>query len=141
MRETPGVVIKSRFKVPGTNKKSRRYTTYLDYINRPDAKDSREQFEKYHDYMEDETKSSGLFIREEDHLDEKKRRAVLDLFKHAQENGSILWQDVILLDNAWLSETGVLHEYLVDEKRMIQATRNAIEAMIQREKMIHAYWT
>ena len=140
MRETPGVVIKSKFKVPGTKKKSRRYTTYLDYINRPDAKDSREQFETYHDYMEDEMKSSGLFTREDDRLDDQKRRAVRDIFKNAQENGSILWQDVISFDNAWLRETGVLHEDLVDEKRLIQATRNAVEAMLQKEKMVHAYW-
>ncbi|MBN7453257.1 hypothetical protein I3U53_24765, partial [Mycobacteroides abscessus subsp. abscessus] len=76
MRETPGVVIKSKFKVPSKKKKSRRYTTYLDYINRPDAKDSPDQFETYHDYMEDETKSSGLFTREDDRLDQEKRRTV-----------------------------------------------------------------
>lgn len=141
MRETPGVVIKSKFKVPGTKKKSRRYTTYLDYINRPDAKDSREQFETYHDYMEDEMKSSGLFTREDDRLNDDKRRDVRDIFKHAQANGSILWQDVISFDNAWLRETGVLHDDLVAEKRLIQATRNAVEAMLQKEKMVHAYWT
>lgn len=141
MRETPGVVIKSKFKVPSTKKKSRRYTTYLDYINRPDAKDSREQFETYHDYMEDETKSSGLFTREEDRLDDEKRRAVRDIFKQAQENGSILWQDVISFDNTWLRETGVLHDDLVDAKRLIQATRNAVDSMLQKEKMVHAYWT
>ncbi len=141
MRETPGVVIKSKFKVPGTKKKSRRYTTYLDYINRPDAKDSREQFETYHDYMEDETKSSGLFTREDDRLNDQKRCAVRDIFKHAQEKGSILWQDVISFDNAWLRETGVLHDELVDEKRLIQATRNAVDSMLQKEKMVYAYWT
>ncbi|QUE87953.1 MobP2 family relaxase [Exiguobacterium alkaliphilum] len=122
-------------------KKSRRYTTYLDYINRPDAKDSREQFETYHDYMEDETKSSGLFTREEDRLDDEKRRAVRDIFKQAQENGSILWQDVISFDNTWLRETGVLHDDLVDAKRLIQATRNAVDSMLQKEQMVHAYWT
>lgn len=141
MRETPGVVIKSKFKVPGLIKKSRRYTTYLDYINRPDAKDSREQFETYHDYMEDGMKSSGLFTREDDRLNDEKRRAVRDIFKHAQENGSILWQDVISFDNAWLREIGVLHDDLVDEKRLIQATRNAVDSMLQKEKMVHAYWT
>ena len=139
MRETPGV--ESKFKVPDTKKKSRRYTTYLDYINRPDAKDSREQFETYHDYMEDETKSSGLFTREDDRLNDEKRRAVRDIFKQAQEKGSILWQDVISFDNTWLRETGVLHDDLVDEKQLIQATRNAVEAMLQKEKMVHAYWT
>ena len=141
MRETPSVIIKSKFKMPGLIKKSRRYTTYLDYINRPDAKDSREQFETYHDYMEDGMKSSGLFTRENDRLNDEKRRAVRDIFKHAQENRSILWQDVISFDNAWLWEIGVLHDDLVDEKRLIQATRNAVEAMLQKEKMVHAYWT
>jgi len=141
MRETPGVVIKSKFKVPGTKKKSRRYTTYLDYINRPDAKDSHEQFETYHDYMEDETKSSGLFTREDDRLNDQKRRVVRNIFKQAQENGSILWQDVISFDNTWLRETDVLHDDLVDEKRLIQATRNAVDSMLQKEKMAHAYWT
>lgn len=119
MRNTPGVVIKLKFKIPSTKKKSRRYTTYLDYINRLDAKNSREQFETYHDYMENEMKSSGLFTREDDRLNDDKRRTVRDIFKHAQENESILWQDIISFDNAWLREIGVLHDDLVNEKRLI----------------------
>ncbi|WP_312452191.1 relaxase MobL [Exiguobacterium sp.] len=68
MSNIPGVIIKSKFKLPQATRRARRYTTYLSYIDRPETKARSHQFENYHDYMEDELKSSGLFTATQDRL-------------------------------------------------------------------------
>lgn len=141
MSNIPGVIIKSKFKLPQVARRARRYTTYLSYIDRPETKARSHQFENYHDYMEDELKSSGLFTATQDRLNAREREQLRDIFRRAQENGSILWQDVISFDEAWLQEVGVKENRYIDEQRLMQATRNAIALMIEKEQMLHATWT
>ncbi|WP_035399428.1 MobP2 family relaxase [Exiguobacterium sp. OS-77] len=141
MSNVPGVIIKSKFKLPQATRRARRYTTYLSYIDRPETKARSHQFENYHDYMEDELKSSGLFTATQDRLNATEREQLRDIFRRAQENGSILWQDVISFDGAWLQEVGVKENRYIDEQRLMQATRNATALMIEREQMLHATWT
>ena len=141
MSNIPGVIIKSKFKLPQATRRSRRYTTYLSYIDRPETKARSHQFENYHDYMGDELKSSGLFTAMHDRLNANEREQLRDIFRRAQENGSILWQDVISFDEAWLQEVGVKENRFIDEQRLMQATRNATALMIEREQMPHATWT
>lgn len=141
MSNIPGVIIKSKFKLPQANRRARRYTTYLSYIDRPETKAQSHQFENYHDYMEDELKSSGLFTATQDRLNAREREQLRDIFRRAQKNGSILWQDVISFDEAWLQEVGVKENRYIDEQRLMQATRNATALMIEREQMLHATWT
>ena len=125
MSKVPGVIIKSKFKLPQATRRARRYTTYLNYIDRPETKARSHQFENYHDYMEDELKSSGLFTATQDRLSATEREQLREVFRRAQENGSILWQDVISFDEAWLQEVGVKENRYIDEQRLMQATRNA----------------
>ncbi|MDW2886726.1 MobP2 family relaxase [Exiguobacterium artemiae] len=141
MSNIPGVIIKSKFKLPQATRRARRYTTYLSYIDRPETKARSQQFENYHDYMEDELKSSGLFTATQDRLSATEREQLREIFRRAQENGSILWQDVISFDEAWLQEVGVKENRYIDEQRLMQATRNAITLMIEKEQMLHAIWT
>ena len=141
MSNIPGVIIKSKFKLPQATRRSRRYTTYLSYIDRPETKARSRQFENYHDYMENELKSSGLFTATHDRLNANEREQLRDIFRRAQENGSILWQDVISFDEAWLQEVGVKENRFIDEQRLMQATRNATSLMIEKEQMLHATWT
>ncbi|EZP58335.1 MobP2 family relaxase [Exiguobacterium sp. RIT341] len=141
MSNIPGVIIKSKFKLPQATRRSHRYTTYLSYIDRPETKARSFQFENYHDYMEDELKSSGLFTATQDRLNANEREQLRDIFRRAQENGSILWQDVISFDEAWLQEVGVKENRYIDEQRLMQATRNATALMIEKEQMLHATWT
>ena len=141
MTNVPGVIIKSKFKLPQATRRARRYTTYLSYIDRPDTKARAQQFENYNDYMEDELKSSGLFTTTQDRLSATEREQLREVFRRAQDNGSILWQDVISFDEVWLQEVGVKENRYVDEKRLIQATRNATTLMIEKEQMRHATWT
>ncbi|KNH32471.1 MobP2 family relaxase [Exiguobacterium acetylicum] len=141
MSNIPGVIIKSKFKLPQATQRARRYTTYLSYIDRPETKARSHQFENYHDYMEDELKSSGLFTATQNRLNAKEREQLRNIFRRAQENGSILWQDVISFDEAWLQEVGVKENRYIDEQRLMQATRNATALMIEKEQMLHAEWT
>ena len=141
MTKVPGVIIKSKFKLPQSTRRARRYTTYLSYIDRPETKARSHQFENYHDYMEDELKSSGLFTATKDRLSATEREQLREVFRRAQENGSILWQDVISFDEAWLQEVGVKENRYIDEQRLMQATRNATALMIEKEQMLHATWT
>lgn len=141
MNNVPGVIIKSKFKLPQATRRSRRYTTYLSYIDRTETKARSHQFENYHDYMEDELKSSGLFTATQDRLNATEREQLREVFRRAQENGSILWQDVISFDEAWLQEVGVKENRYIDEQRLMQATRNATTLMIDKEQMLHATWT
>ncbi|WP_214721972.1 MobP2 family relaxase [Exiguobacterium sp. s192] len=141
MTNVTGVIIKSKFKLPQATRRVRRYTTYLNYIDRPETKARLHQFENYHDYMEDELKSSGLFTATQDRLNTTEREQLRDVFRRAQENGSILWQDVISFDEAWLQEVGVKENRYIDEQRLMQATRNATALMIEKEQMLHATWT
>ncbi|WP_288405154.1 MobP2 family relaxase, partial [uncultured Deinococcus sp.] len=91
--------------------------------------------------MEDELKSSGLFTATQDRLNATEREQLRDIFRRAQESGSILWQDVISFDEAWLQEVGVKENRYINEQRLMQATRNATALMIEREQMLHATWT
>jgi len=141
MTKVPGVIIKSKFKLPQASRRARRYTTYLSYIDRPETKARSHQFENYHDYMEDELKSSGLFTATQDRLNATEREQLREVFRRAQENGSILWQDVISFDEAWLQEVGIKENRYIDEQRLMQATRNATALMIEKEQMLHATWT
>ncbi len=141
MTKVPGVIIKSKFKLPQSTRRARRYTTYLSYIDRPETKARSQQFENYHDYMEDELKSSGLFTATQDRLSATEREQLREVFRRAQENGSILWQDVISFDEAWLQEVGIKENRYIDEQRLMQATRNATALMIEKEQMSHATWT
>ena len=140
MTNVPGVIIKSKFKLPQATRRARRYTTYLNYIDRPETKARSHQFENYHDYMEDELKSSGLFTATQDRLSAKEREQLREVFRRAQENGSILWQDVISFDETWLQQVGVKESCYIDEQRLMQATRNATTLMIDKEQMLHATW-
>jgi len=125
MTKVPGVIIKSKFKLPQANRRARRYTTYLSYIDRPETKARSHQFENYHDYMEDELKSSGLFTATQDRLNATEREQLRDIFRRAQENGSILWQDVISFNESWLQEVGVKENRYIDEQQMLHATWTA----------------
>lgn len=141
MTKVPGVIIKSKFKLPQATRRAHRYTTYLNYIDRPETKARSHQFENYHDYMEDELKSSGLFTATQDRLSATEREQLREVFRRAQENGSILWQDVISFDETWLQEVGVKENHYIDEQSLMQATRNATNLMIEKEQMLHATWT
>lgn len=142
---TPAIVIKSKFVTPSQREKSGNYQEFLNYMDRKDThahENELLEYETYQDYMANDEKSTGLFSSVSDSLNEKEKEYMKDLFAHCQNKGSILWQDVISFDNEWLKENQIIDGTHVDEKRLKQATRNGINAMLKKEGLSEsAVWT
>lgn len=151
MLMTPGIVLKSKFVMPGTSE----YKQYVNYINRDEAKyncklelneknDSFSLYYSYMDYMGDEEKQGMLFTQTDDLLSPADKKAIQQQFNKAQVNGSPLWQDVISFDNEWLVNNGLLnkdHKNL-DEIKIKSVVREAMAEMLERENMKDtAVWT
>src|SRR5699024_1976987 len=60
-----------------------------------------------------------------------------DLYQQAQENNSIMWQDVISFDNDWLADQGIYNhkDRTLDENKIKEATRRAMNEMAKKENM------
>src|SRR5699024_2536488 len=88
----------------------------------------------YNDYMGDQKKSTSLFTKDDDNVDDEKKEKIKRAFKVAQFRGSILWQDVVSFDNKWLAENGIYDPKtkVVDEKRLKDITRVSMEEMLRR---------
>lgn len=142
---TPAIVIKSKFVTPSQREKSGNYQEFLNYMDRKDThahENELLEYETYQDYMANDEKSTGLFTSVSDSLNEKEKEYMKDLFADCQNKGSILWQDVISFDNEWLKENQIIDGTHVDEKRLKQATRNGINAMLKKEGLSEsAVWT
>ncbi|MBS4203654.1 MobP2 family relaxase [Lederbergia citrea] len=131
---TPGVVLKSKFVMPG----SAEYKKYVDYIDR-DTKQLNDfrVFHSYMDYMEDDEKQGSLFTNEADQLDENTKLKLKDAFTKAEQNGSPLWQDVISFDNAWLEKKGIFISKTgeLDDAKIKNVVREAMHVMLDAEQM------
>lgn len=143
MNSSPAVIIKTRFVTSGEAKKGKSsFKNYLNYMDRAEASSEKSNFENYQDYMSNEEKSTGLFTAEKDELSSEEKNKYKEIFRRSQEKGSILWQDVISFDNEWLKENGILKENFIDEKKLQQVTRSAVNEMLKKEELIDsAVWT
>lgn len=131
----PAVVIKSKFITPSNDSKYKDYLNYMDRKNTHSFENDLENYKDYQDYMSNEEKSTGIFTLDKDSLTEDEKNELKNLFKVSQENKSNLWQDVISFDNDWLRECGILQDDFIDEKKLKQATRNAMTEMLKKEGM------
>ncbi|MCW1929576.1 MobP2 family relaxase [Bhargavaea beijingensis] len=141
MSNSPAVVIKSKFQAGSSGGSS--FNNYLEYIDRAETKTKDNGYESYQDYMSNEEKTTGIFTNAKDILSDDEKKAYKEVFKTAQENGSVLWQDVISFDNEWLKEMGVLYEGGgIDEKKLKEATRSSVNEMLKSEQLLDsAVWT
>ncbi|MBT2258345.1 MobP2 family relaxase [Priestia megaterium] len=134
---TPGVVLKTKFAT--SNLKA--YQEYVDYVDREDAKKEYGAHEKlftlYQDYLANPDKTSSLFTDQSDGLNEEEKKNLKQVFETAQANNSIMWQDVITFHNPWLEEQGLYdsRRHTVDEKKVMDITRQAVNDMLKREKL------
>lgn len=131
----PAVVIKSKFITSSNHSKFKDYLNYIDRKNTHSFENDLKNYQDYQDYMSNNEKSTGLFTLDKDSLTEDEKIQLKDTFKKSQENKSILWQDVISFDNEWLRECGILKNDFLDEKKLKQATRNAMTEMLKKEGM------
>lgn len=115
---------------------------YIDKKNTHAFENNLDSFENYQNYMGNNQKTTGIFTMKKDALTRKEKSQVKAIFQNSQEQNSILWQDVISFDNEWLKEVGVLSDGFVDEKKIKQATRNAMSEMLKKEGMEDsAFWS
>ncbi|MBU3574169.1 hypothetical protein IUK39_29455 [Priestia aryabhattai] len=134
---TPGVVLKTKFAT--SNLKA--FQNYVDYVDREDSKKEYGAHEKlftlYQDYLANPDKTSSLFTDQSDGLNEEEKKNLKQVFETAQANNSIMWQDVITFHNPWLEDQGLYdsRRHTVDEKKVMDITRQAVNDMLKREKL------
>ncbi|PEU54125.1 hypothetical protein CN395_25850 [Priestia megaterium] len=133
----PGVVLKTKF-ITASHKA---FQEYVDYVDREEAKRELGAHEKlfslYQDYMDNPNKTSSLFTQHSDRLTGEQKEELKKGFEEAQRNNSIMWQDVITFHNPWLEEQGLYDSrtHTVDEKKLMQITRQSMNKMLEREKL------
>ncbi|MBO1139840.1 hypothetical protein FQS87_08015 [Enterococcus avium] len=130
---------------------NQKFQKYINYIDRDEATRSKEfhqynilQSDGYNHYMEDPEKSSGLFTANKDHLTKEERQAVKNLFRKAQSNDSLMWQDVVSFDTNWLTEVGLYDPKndRLNEAKIMNAIRVAMNEQLNAEKLKNsAVWT
>ncbi|KMY52504.1 hypothetical protein AC623_20390 [Bacillus sp. FJAT-27231] len=133
----PGVVLKTRFVTPEQSD----FKNYVDYVDRDEAKKefqaNNKLFSLYQDYMDNPDKTSSLFTEKTNRLSSDDKKQLKRLFKTAQENESIMWQDVISFDNKWLEEQGLYDSktHTIDENKLMDVTRAAMKEMMKKERL------
>lgn len=124
---------------------SEKFSSYIDYIDRDEAVRNYklEEYSLFNDYMGNPKKCGNLFTSDKDYLTEDERKELKRCFSIAQENGSIMWQDVFSFDNEWLEQQGMYDRRTgaLDEKRIMEAVRNAMAEIIGREKVDSLIWS
>lgn len=132
---SPSVVHISRF-VVSTNKA---FKSYIDYLDRKEAirNDAFNRYSLYNDYMGNPVKTTGLFTNDKSVLSEDEKEKIKKLFVEAQENGSIMWQDVFSFDNKWLEEQGLYHSKSksLDEEKLKHAVRESMSELFEKDNL------
>lgn len=152
---SPGVVVVTTFCKP--NQKF--FSGFISYMDRPEAVrrkhiEEYDIFAGYMDYMGNPYKSlgmdferpekiSGLFTARQDTLSKDEIQGLKKVYTDAQNNGSLMWQTVLSFNNDWLAQMGVYDSTLrvLDEKRMWNVVRNAINKMLEKEGLQNGVWS
>lgn len=136
-----GVVVVTKFCRAGSGK----FQSYINYIDRKEAArtENSSKYNLYQDYMGNPEKTSGIFTADNNNLSLQEKQALKELFEIAQENGSLMWQTVISFDNRWLEQNGLYRseENILDEDRLKEVSRGAVEKMLKAEGLENAVWS
>lgn len=131
-----GVVIVSKF----LTSSSKKFNSYIDYIGREEAirNEKFSRYSLYEDYMGNPNKTTGLFNNDSDLMNENEKINAQKLFKKAQKNNSIMWQDVFSFDNDWLKEQGLYNPITkeLDEVKIKDSVRKSINYSLGKKDMI-----
>ena len=134
-KKSVGVVVISKFLI-SSNKKFKKYINYMgrdeairnEYFNR---------YSIYEDYMGNPEKTTGLFDSSSNCMSKEEKEYAQKLFEQAQQNGSVMWQDVFSFDNKWLEEQGIYDPITgsLDENKIKNAVRKAIDYSLEKKDM------
>jgi len=124
---------------------SEKFSSYINYIDREEAVRNYklDEYSLFNDYMGNPKKCGNLFTSDRDFLSEDESKKLKRCFSIAQENGSFMWQDVFSFDNEWLEKHGMYDRRTgaLDEKRLMEAVRNSMTEMIERENFDSLIWS
>ncbi|MDB2104841.1 MULTISPECIES: MobP2 family relaxase [Clostridium] len=124
---------------------SEKFSSYINYIDREEAVRNYkiEDYSLFNDYMGNPKKCGNLFTSDKDFLNEDERKELKRCFSIAQENKSFMWQDVFSFDNEWLEKQGLYDRRTgaLDEKRIMEAVRNSMSELIEKEKFNSLIWS
>ena len=124
---------------------SEKFSSYINYIDREEAVRNYklDEYSLFNDYMGNPKKCGNLFTSDRDFLSEDESKKLKRCFSIAQENGSFMWQDVFSFDNEWLEKHGMYDRRTgaLDEKRLMEAVRNSMAEMIERENFDSLIWS
>lgn len=136
-----GVTLMQDFCRPSSDK----FKGYIDYLDRDEAQRNNaiQTFNLFNDYMGNPEKSTGLFTDDKDALTYQEKRALKAVFETAQDNESVMWQTVISFDNRWLEHNSIYDSgrKIVDESKLKEAIRLAINRLLKSEGLEHAIWS
>ncbi|MED1738134.1 MobP2 family relaxase [Bacillus swezeyi] len=136
----PGVVLVSKY-VSG---KSTKFSKYVSYIDRDEAVRTKKfhtynvnKLDGYNQYMGNPEKSSGIFTKNNDNLSLSNKKKLQQVFRQAQKNDSVMWQDVISFDNKWLEEHGIynLKTGWVNEGAIQNSIRKGMDVLLREERL------
>lgn len=131
-KSSPAVVFKSKFIISSHKK----FKSYIDYIDRDEAirNNAFSRYSLYNDYMGNPQKTTGIFTSSSSLLSKKEKDALKDKFLQAQNNGSILWQEVYSFDNDWLINQGLYDPLTkdLDEEKIKEAIRKSIDYSLEK---------
>ena len=133
-----GVVIVSKF----LTSSSKKFNSYIDYIGREEAirNEKFSRYSLYEDYMGNPSKTTGLFNADSDLMNEDEKINAQKLFRKAQKNNSIMWQDVFSFDNDWLKEQGLYNPITkeLDEVKIKDAVRKSIDYSLGKKDILES---
>lgn len=136
---------------------SKYFAGYIGYMDRDEAirKEHIKEFDLFTGYMgymgnhrktlveEEPEKISGLFTANSDLSEGKEIQELKEVYKKAQDKGSMMWQTVLSFDNEWLSQMGIYDKEtgVLDEKRFKQAVRRSIITLQEKEALQNSVWS
>lgn len=137
-KRSPGIVLVSKF-VSG---KSSAFGKYIDYINREEAVRTKyfevfniNKLDGYNNYIGNPKKSNGIFTQNKSELTKNEREELKKIFSIAQENDSIMWQDVVSFNNEWLEKNGLYNSETgwINEGAIQDSIRRGMALVLKEE--------
>lgn len=101
------------------------YSGMIDYMDRKKAKSINSKSD------------IGLFTDNKDIIDSTEKNKLKNLFNKCQENGGIMWHDVISFDNKFLEKHGIYDSKnkVLDNRKLKEVIRASANEMLNKEKL------
>ena len=101
------------------------YSGMIDYMDREKAK------------IDISKNDIGLFTDNRDKLNSTEKNNLKNIFNKCQENGGIMWHDVISFDNKFLEKYGIYDSKnkVLDNRKLKEVVRSSVNEMLKKENL------